>query len=57
MNTLLTIVFLLHEFWAEVIRKAVDLGVTFFDTAQGYTMGTNEELVGEAFNIYRCKNI
>ncbi|MDE7412931.1 MAG: aldo/keto reductase [Muribaculaceae bacterium] len=28
-----------------VIRKAVDLGVTFFDTAQVYTMGTNEELL------------
>ena len=39
----------------EVIRKAVDLGVTFFDTAQVYTMGTNEELVGEALQPYRDK--
>lgn len=39
----------------EVIRKAVELGVTFFDTAQVYTMGTNEELVGEALKPYRDK--
>lgn len=37
----------------DVIHKAVDLGVTFFDTAQVYTMGTNEELVGEALKPYR----
>lgn len=32
----------------EVIRRAVDLGVTFFDTAQFYGPFTNEELVGKA---------
>src|SRR5438477_8621877 len=31
-----------------VIRSAVDLGVTFFDTAEVYGPFTNEELVGEA---------
>jgi len=31
-----------------VIRKAVDLGITFFDTAEAYGPFTNEELVGEA---------
>ncbi len=31
-----------------VIRKAVDLGITFFDTAEVYGPFTNEELVGEA---------
>lgn len=31
-----------------VIRSAVDLGVTFFDTAQVYGPFTNEKLVGEA---------
>lgn len=31
-----------------VIRGAVDLGVTFFDTAEVYGPFTNEELVGEA---------
>ena len=32
----------------EVIRHAVDLGVTFFDTAQVYGPFVNEELVGKA---------
>src|SRR5207247_7492795 len=31
-----------------VIRSAVELGVTFFDTAEVYGPFTNEELVGEA---------
>ena len=31
-----------------VIRAAVDLGVTFFDTAEVYGPFTNEELVGDA---------
>jgi aryl-alcohol dehydrogenase-like predicted oxidoreductase len=31
-----------------LIRSAVDLGVTFFDTAQLYGPFTNEDLVGEA---------
>jgi aryl-alcohol dehydrogenase-like predicted oxidoreductase len=32
----------------KVIRAAVDLGITFFDTAEVYGPFTNEELVGEA---------
>src|SRR5215467_6403025 len=32
----------------KVLRAAVDLGVTFFDTAEIYGAFTNEELVGEA---------
>ena len=31
-----------------LIRKAVDLGITFFDTAEAYGPYVNEELVGEA---------
>jgi aryl-alcohol dehydrogenase-like predicted oxidoreductase len=31
-----------------LIRSAVDLGVTFFDTAEAYGPFTNEEVVGEA---------
>ena len=31
-----------------LVRKAVDLGVTFFDTAQVYGPFTNEQLVGDA---------
>jgi aryl-alcohol dehydrogenase-like predicted oxidoreductase len=36
-----------------VIRKAVELGVTFFDTAEVYGPFTNEELVGEALAPFR----
>lgn len=38
-----------------VIRKAVELGVTFFDTAEVYSMYRNEELVGEALEPLRDK--
>src|SRR5882672_6230855 len=31
-----------------LIRTAVERGITFFDTAEGYGPFTNEELVGEA---------
>ena len=31
-----------------LIRQAFDLGCTFFDTAEGYGAGANEELVGQA---------
>ena len=36
-----------------LIRKAVERGVTFFDTAQGYGPFTNEELVGEGLAPFR----
>ena len=36
-----------------VIRSAVDRGVTFFDTAEGYGPFVNEELVGEALQPVR----
>jgi len=32
----------------ELMRKAFDLGCTFFDTAEGYAAGANEQLVGRA---------
>src|ERR1700719_1668378 len=38
-----------------VIRAAVELGVTFFDTAEVYGPFTNEELVGEALAPMRAK--
>ena len=37
----------------ELIRAAVDRGVTFFDTAQVYGPFTNEDLVGEALEPVR----
>jgi aryl-alcohol dehydrogenase-like predicted oxidoreductase len=39
----------------ELIRTAVDRGVTFFDTAEAYGPFTNEELVGEALAPVRSK--
>ena len=36
-----------------LIRKAVEKGVTFFDTAEVYGPFTNEELVGEALNPFK----
>jgi aryl-alcohol dehydrogenase-like predicted oxidoreductase len=36
-----------------LLRKAVELGVTFFDTAQLYGPHTNEELVGEGLGPFR----
>jgi aryl-alcohol dehydrogenase-like predicted oxidoreductase len=39
----------------ELIHKAVESGINFFDTAQIYGPFTNEELVGEALAPYRGK--
>ncbi|MCS7219981.1 MAG: aldo/keto reductase [Anaerolineae bacterium] len=36
-----------------LIRKAVELGITFFDTAEVYGPYTNEELVGEALEPFK----
>lgn len=38
-----------------LIRKAYDLGITFFDTAEAYGPQTNEALVGEAIAPFRKK--
>lgn len=39
----------------ELIHRAVDLGVTFFDTAEVYGPFINEELVGQALKPFRGK--
>lgn len=39
------------------IHRAIDLGVTFLDTAEMYGMGANEELVGKAIASRRDKVI
>ena len=38
-----------------LIRSAVELGITFFDTAEVYGPFTNEELVGEALAPLRAR--
>ena len=37
----------------QLIRAAFDRGVTFFDTAEAYAQGANEELLGEALEPFR----
>ncbi len=37
------------------LRRAVEVGVTFFDTALYYGDGRNEEIVGSALNEFRCE--
>ena len=39
----------------ELIRRAYELGVTFFDTAEAYGPFANEELLGEALAPFRDK--
>lgn len=36
----------------EVIKKALDLGINFFDTANVYSLGTSEEYLGRALKEY-----
>lgn len=48
----------LDEAAAEIVVKhALDLGINFFDTANGYSAGTSEEYLGRALkkNISRDK--
>lgn len=41
----------------QLVRHALDLGINFFDTANGYSAGTSEEYLGRALkkNIARDK--
>ena len=36
-----------------LLHKAIDLGINFFDTAQAYSQGGNEAILGKAFTPYR----
>lgn len=39
----------------DLIKKAYDLGVTFFDTAEAYSQGLNEQFLGKAVKPFRDK--
>lgn len=42
----------------EVIKRALDLGINFFDTANVYSAGTSEEIVGRALrDMAKCDEI
>jgi aryl-alcohol dehydrogenase-like predicted oxidoreductase len=38
---------------AATLERAIELGINFFDTADVYGVGHNEELVGKALKKYR----
>ncbi|MBV4360526.1 aldo/keto reductase [Pinibacter aurantiacus] len=38
-----------------LIQKAFDLGITFFDTAEAYSQGQNEQFLGKAVKSFRDK--
>ena len=37
----------------KLVKKALDLGINFFDTANGYSAGTSEEYLGKAIKKLR----
>ncbi len=37
----------------EIIERAIDLGITFFDTANMYSQGESERILGEALEGHR----
>jgi aryl-alcohol dehydrogenase-like predicted oxidoreductase len=37
----------------KLVKKAIDLGITFFDTANVYSVGRSEEITGECLKPYR----
>ena len=41
-----------EEHAREIIKKALDLGINYFDTANVYSAGTSEEFVGRALRDY-----
>ena len=44
-----------HGETIRLIRETYNQGCTFFDTAEGYGLGGNEELLGEAVSAFRNK--
>jgi 1-deoxyxylulose-5-phosphate synthase len=39
-----------------IIRQAVESGITFFDTANGYSFGSSEEIVGKALRDFASRD-
>ncbi len=39
--------------WPPIVRRALDLGVTFFDTSPSYNQGRSEEVLGEVLGSRR----
>ena len=41
----------------KLVKKAIDLGINFFDTANVYSSGRSEEITGECLKDYRDTSI
>jgi aryl-alcohol dehydrogenase-like predicted oxidoreductase len=39
-----------------IIKKALELGINFFDTANVYSLGRSEEILGKALNDYASRD-
>jgi aryl-alcohol dehydrogenase-like predicted oxidoreductase len=46
-----------HDDSVQIIRKALDAGINFIDTADGYSAGESEEIVGKALAGGRRDNV
>ncbi len=40
----------------EMVAHALDLGINFFDTANGYSAGTSEEYLGKALKNHTTRD-
>ncbi len=45
------------EFGHELVERAIDLGINFFDTANMYSRGESERILGEALDGYREESV
>ena len=46
-----------HDESVQIIRKALDAGINFIDTADGYSAGESEEILGKALADGRRDNV
>jgi len=46
-----------EEAGTELVERAIDLGVNFFDTANMYSRGESERVLGEALSGYRDRSV
>src|SRR5579862_3679994 len=46
-----------HDASIRIIHKALDAGINFIDTADGYSAGESEQIIGKALAGGRRKNV
>jgi len=46
-----------EEEGTELVERAIDLGINFFDTANMYSLGESERVLGEALSGYRDQSV